>query len=48
MTPLEFLAVVLPSPGSGYYCAAELSTRKKEHVYVQTIEELAEIGRAHV
>ncbi len=40
MTPLEFLAVVLPSPGSGYYCAAELSSKKKEHVYVQTIEEI--------
>ena len=33
MTPLEFLAVVLPSAGNGFYCAAELSTRKKEHWY---------------
>lgn len=40
MTPLEFLAVVLPSPGVGLYCTAELSTKKKEHVYVQTIEEI--------
>ncbi len=40
MTPLEFLAAVLPSPGNGFYCAAELSTKKKEHTYAQTIEEL--------
>ena len=31
MTPLEFLAVVLPSPNHGRYCVAELSTKKKEH-----------------
>lgn len=35
MTPLDFLAVVLPSPGHGYYCAAELSTTKKEHLYAE-------------
>ena len=39
MTPLEMLAAVLPSPGNGYYCAVEL-TRKKEHVYKETLEEL--------
>jgi hypothetical protein len=39
MTPLEFLAEVLPSPGNGYYCAAEL-TNKKEHVFKETLEEL--------
>ena len=37
MTPLEFLAVVLPSPKHGRYCVAELSTKKKEHSYVDTI-----------
>ena len=42
MTPLEFLAVVLPSPGNGYYCAAELSTRKKEHVFETDIAQLEE------
>lgn len=39
MTPLEFLAVVLPSPEYGYYCAAELSTKQKEHIYVTALEE---------
>jgi hypothetical protein len=39
MTPLEFLAEVLPSPGNGYYCAAEL-TNKKEHVFGETLEEI--------
>lgn len=38
MTPLEFLAVVLPTPGNGLYCAAELTNKK--HVYAQTLEEL--------
>jgi len=40
MTPLEFLAVVLPSPDNGLYCAAELTTKKKEHTFVQYIEEI--------
>jgi hypothetical protein len=38
MEPLEFLAAVLPPPGNGRYCVAEL-TKKKEHVYVDTLEE---------
>lgn len=34
MKPLEFLAEVLPSPGHGVYCVAELSSpRKKEHLF---------------
>ena len=40
MTPLDFLAAVLPSPGHGYYCAAELSTNKKEHRYEEKLEDL--------
>lgn len=40
MTPAEFLAVVLPSAGSGRYCAVELSG-KKEHYYAETIDEIA-------
>ena len=39
MKPLEFLADVLPSPGHGVYCLAELSTRKKEHQFVASLEE---------
>ena len=39
MTPLDFLAAVLPSPGNGYYCAVEL-TNKNEHVFGQTLEEI--------
>jgi hypothetical protein len=38
MEPLDFLAAVLPPPGNGRYCVAEL-TKKKEHVYVETLEE---------
>lgn len=40
MTPLEFLAVVLPSPDNGLYCTAELTTKKKEHNFVERLEEL--------
>jgi hypothetical protein len=39
MTPAEFLAVVLPSPGLGSYCAVEL-TKRKEHFYAETIDEI--------
>ena len=38
MTSQEFLATVLPT--SGVYCAVEISTAKKEHVFVNTIDEL--------
>jgi hypothetical protein len=41
MEPLDFLAAVLPSPGHGYYCAAELSSNKKAHVFVSSLEEIA-------
>ena len=41
MKPLEFLAEVLPSAGNGYYCLAELTTNKKEHVFAESLEELA-------
>jgi hypothetical protein len=40
MTPLEFLAAVLPAPGNGVYCVAELSSIKKEHQYEETIQDL--------
>jgi hypothetical protein len=36
MTPQEFFAVVLPPPGHGLYCAAELTTRRKEHRFEET------------
>ena len=42
MTPLDFLAAVLPS--SGFYCVAELSSNKKEHRYVTSVQELEEIA----
>lgn len=38
MKSQEFLATVLPT--SGVYCAAEISTAKREHVFVNTIDEL--------
>jgi hypothetical protein len=37
MTPLDFLAVVLPS--SGLYCIVELTSPRKQHVYTDTLEE---------
>jgi hypothetical protein len=39
MEPLQFLTAVLPS--SGFYCVAEL-TQKKEHVFVDRIDAVAE------
>ena len=38
MTSQEFLATVLPT--SGVYCAAEISTAKREHVFVNSIDDL--------
>ena len=40
MEPLEFLTAVLPPPGYGYYCAAELSSPKKTHVFVESLNEI--------
>lgn len=42
MTPQEFLAAVLPPPDYGYYCVAELSSKRKKHAFVKTLEEAAE------
>ncbi len=40
MKPLEFLAEVLPSPGHGHYCVAELNTQRKQHVFVEDLQEI--------
>jgi len=40
MTPLEFLAAVLPAPSTGMYCVAELSSIRKEHQYEESLEDL--------
>lgn len=40
MKPLEFLAEVLPSPGHGKYCAVELTSKSKKHVFVDALSEL--------
>jgi hypothetical protein len=40
MSPHEFLAAVLPPPGFGYYCTAELSSKRKQHVFTETLEEI--------
>jgi hypothetical protein len=40
MTPQEFFAVVLPPPGHGLYCATELTSRRKEHKFEETLDEL--------
>jgi len=44
MTSQEFLATVLPS--SGKYCTVEISTAKKEHVFVDSIDELYDAAMA--
>ena len=38
MKPLDFIAAVVPS--AGVYCVAELSTKKKQHVYEDSVLEL--------
>jgi Domain of unknown function (DUF927) len=38
MTPLQFLAAVVPS--AGVYCVAELSSKKKQHVFSEDIDDL--------
>lgn len=40
MNPLEFLAAVLPSSGHGHYCVAELNTARKQHVFVEDLQEI--------
>ena len=40
MTPLEFLAAVLPSAGHGTYCVAELSSPYKEHQHEETLADV--------
>ena len=40
MTPQEFFAVVLPPPGNGLYCAVELTTKRKEHKFEETHDDL--------
>lgn len=39
MTPLDFLSAVLPPQGNGYYCVAELSSKKKEHFFTEALED---------
>ena len=39
MEPLDFLAAVLPSPGHGFYCTAELSSKKKQHIFGESLDE---------
>jgi len=40
MEPLDFLAAVLPF-AEDFYCVAEVDSRKKEHVFSSSIDELA-------
>lgn len=41
MKPLDFIAAVVPS--AGVYCVAELSSRKKQHVYAHKVEDLVPV-----
>lgn len=41
MSPLDFLAVVLPSSGHGHYCVAELTTKRKQHIFQETLTALS-------
>lgn len=40
MKPLEFLADVLPSPGDGFYCIAGFTKTRKDHVFVESLEDI--------
>lgn len=40
MKPLDFIAEVLPSPGHGLYCVADVRSRRKEHVFVKNISDM--------
>jgi hypothetical protein len=39
VTPQEFLAAVLPPPGYGLFCVCELTSTRKKHEFVPTLEE---------
>ena len=43
MQPLDFLAAVLPS--SGFYCVAEFTTPKKEHVFLTDINDIPAVAK---
>ena len=43
MQPLDFLAAVLPS--SGFYCVAEFTTPKKEHVFLKDINDIPAVAK---
>lgn len=45
MHPLEFLAAVLPSPGSGHYCLAALTDNVRKHVFAQNLHEFKPVIR---
>jgi len=45
MTPSAFVAAVLPPPGYGRYCVVELSSKKKKHAFVDTLDEV--VGQAN-
>lgn len=40
MRALELMADVLPPPGNGLYCIAELSSARKQHIFVERLEEI--------
>lgn len=40
MSPHSFLAAVLPPPGFGYYCVAELASKRKQHVFTEQLEDI--------
>lgn len=43
MKPLEFLAEVLPPPGHGLYCIADVAARSKDHEFVDDISDMRPI-----
>jgi len=42
---LDFLTAVLPS--TGYYCVCELTTRAKQHYFVETLDEVHNVALLH-
>lgn len=47
MNPLDFMAAVLPPEGNGYYCVVELTTKKKEHQFKESLSDLHPLIERH-
>jgi len=44
MSTYDFFSAILPPPNFGFYCAAELTSKYKEHRFVASIDEIIDAG----